>query len=622
MKMNKISGYQSSVEYLSDIAELGSILYSSNNSGDIRNAQEKFAQIEEKENTSDIFLPFRYVREQLELSFESALCLAAGVFTYNAKDVQLTIEKMHSICLCFANKPNIGEIFVKLGHGLYLNPTIVDFMHGDKPSINKKFSIYNVKEDTSFHNYQMINNLAAFLHSYIKDDKAKPLAVLLDGNNGDGRRFVLAKMAEKIDCIMLTLNPDDIDEQDLRDVTLLARLYGAIVCLEFGKTVDVRLVEAMTNELGLVFVVADNVGQERLLEFTDCALFHKSLEALSRQEREAIVSSFFADLLSYENKVELSGEKYKHLNCGAYKKLAEMLRLELLYKGNNGNEEAVLKSCIDKMCGDKSFFGASHMECKYCSDDLILPPKQKNQFLEICDFIKLKDTVYRTWGFESKVQYGKGMSVLFYGAPGTGKTMAATVMANEVGLELYRVDLSQLISKYIGETQKNIGGVFDAAKDKNCILFFDEADALFTRRSEGSDSQDRHSNAEIAYLLQRTEQHDGVCVLATNLLQNFDEAFRRRITYMIHLPLPDAEMRKQIWKNIFPENAPVEDIDIDFLGENLTLSGAEIKNAAIHAAFLSAQSSEDINMSNLLKGAKLEYEKQGKAFEPRLSHLI
>lgn len=197
----------------------------------------------------------------------------------------------------------------------------------------------------------------------------------------------------------------------------------------------------------------------------------------------------------------------------------------------------------------------------------MLPPEQKRQLESLCAFARGRETVWKRWGFARTIPGGQGLTALFYGASGTGKTLAASVVANELGLPLYRVDLSQLISKYIGETQKNIGRIFDAAESADCILFFDEADALFSRRTEAADAQDRYANAEIAYLLQRTEQYDGIILLATNLLQNFDEAFRRRIGFMIRFPTPDEAMREALWRGIFPEEAPLSDIDYPLHGQ-------------------------------------------------------
>ena len=228
-----------------------------------------------------------------------------------------------------------------------------------------------------------------------------------------------------------------------------------------------------------------------------------------------------------------------------------------------------------------------------------------------------------SWGFRNKFTYGNGMSVLFYGAPGTGKTMAAQVLANELGMPLYRVDLSQLISKYIGETQKNIGRIFDEAEKCDCILLFDEADAIFTKRSDVSDAQDRYSNAETAYLLQRIEAYAGVSILATNLLQNFDEAFRRRISYMVHFPMPDVNLRKELWESIFPKETPIGlDVDVLTLAQALELSGASIKNAALHGASYAKAEGRDVGMRHILDGIRNEYGKQGKSFNSIQKELL
>jgi len=200
--------------------------------------------------------------------------------------------------------------------------------------------------------------------------------------------------------------------------------------------------------------------------------------------------------------------------------------------------------------------------------------------------------------------------------------MAAAALAGDTGLPLLRVDISQLISKYIAETEKNIGRVFDGAAENDCILFFDEADALFARRSDAGDAQDKYANAETAYLLQRVEQYDGICVLATNLLQNFDEAFRRRIGYMLHFPLPDAGQRERIWRGVFPAGAPAADLDYAFLATQLEFSGASIKNCALHAAYLAAVNNSEITMAHVLAGAKNEYAKLGKSLSPQITRMI
>jgi len=235
----------------------------------------------------------------------------------------------------------------------------------------------------------------------------------------------------------------------------------------------------------------------------------------------------------------------------------------------------------------------------------------------ICRMLNNREKVLGEWGFLNKYSYGNGISILFYGAPGTGKTMAAQVIASELGMPLYRVDLSGLISKYIGETQKNIARIFEQTKNCKGILLFDEADALFSKRNEVNDAQDKYANAETAYLLQRIEESDGICILTTNLLQNFDEAFRRRITYMINFPMPDAGLRKKLWENVFPRETPLaQEVDFEVLADNFELSGAAIRNAAMQSAWMASAHHEKVMMQDILSGIANEYRKLNKALKP------
>jgi SpoVK/Ycf46/Vps4 family AAA+-type ATPase len=217
------------------------------------------------------------------------------------------------------------------------------------------------------------------------------------------------------------------------------------------------------------------------------------------------------------------------------------------------------------------------------------------------------------WGFGRKLSGGKGVNALFAGSSGTGKTMAAEVIANELGLDLYKIDLSSVVSKYIGETEKNLERIFDAAEHADAILFFDEADAIFGKRSEVHDAHDRYANIEVAYLLQRMEQYEGISLLATNLRQNMDEAFVRRLAFIIHFPFPDEESRRRIWTGIWPEEITLdEDVDLGQLARQYKLSGGNIKNVALAAAFLAAPEGGCVTMSHLLQSVRREYQKTGK----------
>jgi hypothetical protein len=241
-------------------------------------------------------------------------------------------------------------------------------------------------------------------------------------------------------------------------------------------------------------------------------------------------------------------------------------------------------------------------------DDLVLPEAEQSLLREITAHVAHRATVYEAWGFGAVSSRGLGISALFSGTSGTGKTMAAEVLANALRLDLYRIDLSSVVSKYIGETEKNLRRVFDAAEDGGAILFFDEADALFGKRSEVKDSHDRYANIEINYLLQRMESYRGLAVLATNMKSALDSAFLRRIRFVINFPFPDTAQRAEIWQRIFPPRTPTEGLDISKLAR-LNLAGGNIRNIALNAAFLAANAGEPVRMTYILHAVRSEYAK-------------
>ncbi|PWK11518.1 ATP-binding protein [Tumebacillus permanentifrigoris] len=246
-------------------------------------------------------------------------------------------------------------------------------------------------------------------------------------------------------------------------------------------------------------------------------------------------------------------------------------------------------------------------------DKLVLPPEQKDLLRNACAQMKFRTQVYGDWGFGRKLSYGKGLSMLFAGPPGTGKTMSAEVIAMELQLEIYKIDLSQIISKYIGETEKNLHEIFAEAQLSSSILFFDEADALFGKRSEVKDSHDKHANVETAYLLQKMEEYEGITILATNFQQNIDEAFMRRLNYVVRFPFPDAQYRELIWRTTFPRETPLgDDVDFPYLAEKFQLAGGSIKNIVMSAAFLAVEAGEPVRMRHLLRAIKHELDKTGK----------
>lgn len=249
----------------------------------------------------------------------------------------------------------------------------------------------------------------------------------------------------------------------------------------------------------------------------------------------------------------------------------------------------------------------------YTWNDIVLPADRMRQLREIVNQIKYRTKVYDEWGFDRKLAMGKGLNALFAGPSGTGKTMAADIMAGELGLDLYKIDLSNVVSKYIGETEKNLARIFTEAETSNAILFFDEADALFGKRSEVRDSHDRYANIETSYLLQRMEEYEGMTILATNLSKNLDDAFVRRMHFALEFPFPDEKQRRQIWEKIWPAATPLEPaLDLAYLARSFEMAGGNIRNIALAAAFLAADEGGIVGMGHLIRAIQREYQKMGK----------
>ncbi len=281
------------------------------------------------------------------------------------------------------------------------------------------------------------------------------------------------------------------------------------------------------------------------------------------------------------------------------------------------NEDGITMADLNRACRAQTNQNLSKMAQKitphFTWPDIVLPPDKLQQLKEMCNYVRYRHVVYHDWGFDRKISLGKGLNILFSGPSGTGKTMAAEIIANELNLDFYKIDLSCVVSKYIGETEKNLAGIFKEAETANAVLFFDEADALFGKRSEVKDSHDRYANIEINYLLQKMEEHIGIVILATNFRKNIDEAFTRRMHFTLDFPFPDRKYRLDIWHKIFPEETPkCNDIDYEFMAKRFKISGGNIKNIALQSAFLAADNSKKIDMNHIIQATKREYQKMGK----------
>lgn len=292
---------------------------------------------------------------------------------------------------------------------------------------------------------------------------------------------------------------------------------------------------------------------------------------------------------------------------------SEIKRLAKIALDAPSENEAATDKDLWQACRIKARAGmeqlARRIDTKADWNQLVLPPAQSALLHQITDQVACRNRVYEVWGFREKMNRGLGITALFAGESGTGKTMAAEVIANELQLDLFRIDISAVVSKYIGETEKNLRKLFDAAEDSGAILFFDEADALFGKRSEVKDSHDRYANIEINYLLQRMESYRGLAILATNMKSALDKAFVRRLRFIVDFPFPGVEERKEIWQKVFPASTPLDNsLDLSRLAK-FNLTGGNIHNVALNAAFLAAQDGGAVTMPLLMNATRTEFQK-------------
>jgi hypothetical protein len=400
-----------------------------------------------------------------------------------------------------------------------------------------------------------------------------------------------------------------VDAEQLLDAELAAALAGGVLCFDGLERLDpgerVRVQLALAARDARTIVCADTRQTAVALGDTTALVVEVPMPALA--ERRTV----WAALASSEEVDEVAA-KFR-LSVGQIAEGAEAARLAAAARGDGSAVPADLDLGARQASSTRIGELATRLEPAFGWDDLVLPERQREVLTSISSYLRHRDLVLSEWGYDRAVARDQGLKVLFAGESGTGKTMAGQVLARDLGLELFRIDLATIVSKYIGETEKNLDRIFDAADGSNAILFFDEADALFGKRSEVRDSHDRYANIEVAYLLQKMESYAGAVILATNFRQNLDEAFLRRLDFVIDFPFPEADDRERIWQLLLPDAAPLdEDIDVPFLAGQFKLSGGSIRNVSLAAAFLAAEDGGSISMRHLIKGVALEYGKLGR----------
>ena len=444
-------------------------------------------------------------------------------------------------------------------------------------------------------------------------------AICLTGSPGAGKRFQVEHLMfrNRKSCLFVELDGDRPEER-MQEGVLIARLTGACLCFSHmeRRDADGKLLPPEEHLFQDIFNLEP--AHEKVFFLSQlpirvqfpCLAVELNIPDPTEEERIQLFRAFLGKVVLEDGlTVEELAAKFRfsprqiELACRQALGLADL-------EGEGAISSREIHQCCYQQVVHKLGDLASRVRAAYRWDDVVMPEDQKRLLQHACGHIKYQHKVYYDWGFDQKITYGRGLSILFAGAPGTGKTMCAQVIANELNMEMYKINISQIVSKYIGETEKNLQAVFTEAKRSNCVLFFDECDAIFGKRSEVKDAHDRNANVEVAYLLQQIEEHDGVCIMATNLIGNIDAAFMRRITYVVHFPFPDAAMREEIFRRTMPAQAPLsDDIDWSFLAEKFELSGGHIKNIVLSAAFLAALEGECISMSHLLRAAVGELRK-------------
>ena len=398
-------------------------------------------------------------------------------------------------------------------------------------------------------------------------------------------------------------------DERMADAGLAARLEGRLLCLD-------RLEALAPDERARMTEALERRDERTIM----CASRREA--ALALEDQPAIVveiapPEFAERVTAWRELTEIDdvrdvAAKFR-LSIAQITSAATVARLSAAARGDPRVNQHDLHEGARQASSTRLAELSTRVPAHFSWHDLVLPSRQLELLRSISAYLRHRDLVLSEWGYEKAVGRTQGLKVLFAGESGTGKTMSAQVLANELGLDLFRIDLATVVSKYIGETEKNLDRIFTAAEGSNAILFFDEADALFGKRSEVSDAHDRYANIEVAYLLQKMDSYEGAVVLATNLRRNIDDAFLRRLDFVIDFPFPEAEDRARIWRLLLPERAPVaDDLDVEHLATEFKLSGGGIRNSSLAAAFLAADDGGVITMQQLVRGIAIEYGKLGR----------
>lgn len=468
----------------------------------------------------------------------------------------------------------------------------------------------------------------AIVHSLRHAPQSENLPVIqLLGTDGPSKQLVALHAASALGLHLYRL-PAALLPQQAVELEMLARLWQRqTLMLPVALYLDAREVESGGTSTG-----GTTQGEQhaqpplnRFLTRSNGIFFLDTREVWPRLERVSLMHDITKPLpieqadawaaalgdASGDNPVRLANQF--NLNLSEIEHISRAALASVTEESGWVDEEALSnqlwESCL-LITRPKLDALAHRLEPKATWNDIVLPHEEVEMLRHIVNQVRQRNKVYDEWGFRRKMSYGLSINALFAGESGTGKTMAAEVLANELRLNLYRIDLSAVVSKYIGETEKNLSRLFDAAEGNGIVLFFDEADAIFGKRSEVKDAHDRYANIEINYLLQRMETYSGLAILATNMKSALDTAFMRRLRFIVNFHKPGSEERKLIWQKAFPPQTPLEGLDYNRLAD-FNFTGGDISSIAINASFLAAQDGTPVTMPLVLKAARLEFNKHG-----------
>ena len=507
------------------------------------------------------------------------------------------------------NQPGVQPL---TGAALGADERIVNYLKGinyldDRltPLLNP-MSIEPKDESLPLSQQQAVDNIIERL-KYSYGSEKMPVIELL-GHDTESKRLIAGQAAVALGLNLQTIDLNTLPGQS-GDFETFSRLWeresmllplALFIQIDSASNTEKNLLKRfLQSSSGIVFLDLDDSKIESVRNH-----FSVEINKPTPEEQQQLWTQVLQDQAN--DQPQRLAEQFS-FSQSEIKRLAERSQME------SSQEKLELHKSLWQICRIKARAGmeqlARRINAKADWNQLVLPAEQSALLHQITDQVAQRNRVYEDWGFRKQMNRGLGINALFSGESGTGKTMAAEVIANALELDLYRIDLSSVVSKYIGETEKNLRKLFDVAEDSGAILFFDEADALFGKRSEVKDSHDRYANIEINYLLQRMESYRGLAILASNMKTSLDKAFVRRLRFIVDFPFPAVEQRDEIWQKVFPPETPIdENFDSGRLAK-LSLTGGNIHNVALNAAFMAAQKGGSISMPLLLSAARIEYKK-------------